>query len=570
MSADAERPSIDHLSDAHEALARGAWESARAWFAEALDREATPEALEGLAVAAWWQNDATVAFPARDRAYRLYRGRGDRRGAARVAAFHAVDYCSLRDEPAIANGWIQRARRLMQGLDPSPEHAMIAAWEGHIALTVRNDTAQARALSAEAAAVARSLGAVDWEMLALALEGLVLVIEGDVPAGMSRLDEAATAAVAGEMSDLDAIGTVCCYLIYACEQVRDYDRAAQWCAVVKGVSARWSDRLTFALCRAHYAGVLIWQGAWTEAEAELTAATSELTAIFPAMAAEGIARLAELRRLQGRLEEAAAIFQQAEIRPLRRLARKCVLLGRAALALDQGDPTTAVDSTERFLRGVGSEDQNERAAGLELLVRAHVALGHHEHAAETLRALQSIANAVATLPLRASATFSEGLVAAATGDQAAAQRCFEDAVDLYERSGAPYETAVARLELARVLLQLGRTDASADEACVALGCLRDLGAAREIARAESLLRQLGKLGAPGRSRAGQSRAVTGLTPRELEALRLVAQGLTNKEIAAQLRLSEHTVHRHLANVLTKLDLPSRAAAAAYAARHDLL
>lgn len=567
MSADTEHPTTDHLGAAHEALARGAWDTARAWFADALGREETPEALEGLAVAAWWQNDAAVAFPARERAHRLYQVRGDRHGAARVAAFHAVDYCSLRNEPAIANGWIRRARRLMDGLDPSPEHAMIAAWEGHIALTVRNDTALARALSAEAGAAARSVGAIDWEMLALALEGLVLVIEGEVPEGMSRLDEAATAAVAGEMRDLDAIGTVCCYLINACERVRDYDRAAQWCAVVNEVSARWSARLTFALCRAHYAGVLIWQGAWQEAEAELTAATTELTAIYPAMAAEGIARLVELRRLQGRLDEAAALFRQAENRPLRRPTRTCLQLGRAALALDQGAFTTAVAVTERFLRGVELEDRNERAAGLELLVRAHVALGHHERAAEPLRTLQSIANAVATLPLRASAAFSEGLVAIAQDNPTTAQRCFEDAVDLYERSGAPYQTSMARLELARAHLLLGHADAGTDEARVALDCLQRLGAVQGIARAQSLLRQLGT---PGRPHADQPVPIADLTPRQLETLGLVARGLTNKEIAAQLRLSEHTVHRHLANVLTKLDLPSRAAAAAYAARHDLI
>lgn len=567
MCADAKHPTTAHLAAAHEALARGAWDTARAWFADALDRDETPEALEGLAVAAWWQNDAAAAFPARERAYRLYQARGDRHGAARVAAFHAVDYCSLRNEPAIANGWIRRARRLMEGLAPSPEHAMIAAWEGHIALTVRNDTARVRALSVEAADAARSVGAVDWEMLALALEGLVLVIEGEVPAGMSRLDEAATAAVAGEMRDLDAIGTVCCYLINACERVRDYDRATQWCTVVNEVSARWSDRLTFALCRAHYAGVLIWQGAWPEAEAELAAATTELTAIYPAMAAEGIARLAELRRLQGRLDEAVALFRQAENRPLRRPARTCVQLGRAALALDQGAPATAVGVTERFLRGAEIEDQNERAAGLELLVRAHVARGHHERATEPLRALQSLANAVATLPLRASAAFSEGLVAIAKGDPEAAQRCFEDAVDLYERSGAPYQTSLARLELARAHLLMGQADTGADEARVALDCLRRLGADRGVERAQSLLRQLGT---SGRSRADQSGAITGLTPRQLETLDLVARGLTNKEIAARLRLSEHTVHRHLANVLTKLDLPSRAAAAAYAARHELI
>jgi hypothetical protein len=341
VSADTEHPATNYLADAHDALARGAWEVARGWFEEALEYAETPEALEGLATAAWWQNDVEATFPARERAYRLYRERGDRRGAGRVAAFHAVDYCSLRSEPAVANGWIQRARRQLDGLDPGPEHAMVAVWEGHIALTTHGDSAHARKLSTEGAGVARTIGAVDWEMVALSLEGLALVVEGDVVEGMRRLDEAATAAIAGEMTDLDAIGTVCCYLIFACERVRDYDRASQWCDLVKAVSTRWSCRVVFSLCWTHYAGVLIWQGVWSDAEATLTAATSELTSAHSALAVEGLARLAELRRRQGRLVEAAALFRQIESQPARRLASKHLLLGKAALALDLGDPLPA-------------------------------------------------------------------------------------------------------------------------------------------------------------------------------------------------------------------------------------
>jgi ATP/maltotriose-dependent transcriptional regulator MalT len=566
---DVEQFSSDHhhLDEAHAALARGAWAAARAWFEETLDRDEAPEALEGLAVAAWWQHDAAATFPARERAYRLFLARGDRRGAARVAAFHAIDYCSLRDEPAIANGWIQRARRLTAELDTCPEQAMIAAWEGHIALMTRGDTARARALSVEAGAIARSVGAVDWEMLALSLEGVARVFDGEIAAGMARLDEAATAAVAGEMRDLDAIGTVCCYLIFACERVRDYDRAAQWCELVKRLSSRWSERLSFALCRAHYAGVLIRQGAWARAEAELTAATGELSAIYPAMAAEGIARLAELRRLQGRPDEAAALFRQAESHPLPRLARKHVVLGRAALALDQGDPATAVDLAERFLRGEREENRIERVAGLELLIRARCARGELDAAADTLAMLRSIARAVDTSPLWAAVSLSAGVVAAAGGDLDAARRCFEDAVDRYQGSGVPYETTLARLELAGVLHRMGRIDAAEDEARGALDHLRAIGAAREVARAEALC---GARAASERLPIADAAIFAGVTPREREILCLVAQGLTNKEIAARLHLSAHTVHRHLANILTKLALPSRAAAAAYAAQHDLI
>ena len=156
------------------------------------------------------------------------------------------------------------------------------------------------------------------------------------------------------------------------------------------LAERWSYRFMFAYCRTHYAGVLIWRGAWPEAEAELEAATGELAATFPAMAAEGIARLAELRRRQGRAEDAEALLDRLDAQSLRALGGKLALLGRAALALDRGDATTAIDLAERFLRGVPSEDQVERIDGLELLARAQAARGDQAQAARSVAELQAI------------------------------------------------------------------------------------------------------------------------------------------------------------------------------------
>ena len=377
---------------------------------------------------------------------------------------------------------------------------------------------------------------------------------------MRRLDEATTAALSGEMTDPDAIVTTCCYLIFACERVRDYDRAAQWCAKAEELARRWSYRSMFAYCRSHYAAVLIWRGDWSRAEAELTTATRELLATRPGWAPESILRLAELRRRQGRLEEAVALFEQAPGHPR-------ALLGQAELALERRRRLGG-RRPRRTLPAPGpTDDRTERAAGLELAVRARVALGALDGAREALAELEAAANAVGTPPLQGVASLARGVVAAAAGDLDAARRAFEDAVDLFQGEGAPFETALARLELAGALAALGRRDAASGEARTALDRLREIGAEREIARAAALLRQLAD---PGRARPEQSGAVAGLTPRELEILRFVAQGLTNREIATRLVLSEHTIHRHLANILTKLDLPSRAAAAVYAARHDVL
>jgi ATP/maltotriose-dependent transcriptional regulator MalT len=313
--------------------------------------------------------------------------------------------------------------------------------------------------------------------------------------------------------------------------------------------------------------VLIWRGAWPEAEAELEAATGELAASFPAMAAEGIARLAELRRRQGRVEDAQALLDRLDTQSLRALGGKLALLGRAALTLDRGDATTAIDLAERFLRGVPAEDRLERIDGLELLARAQIARGDHAHAVRSMAELQAITGAIATPSLRAVTSFAEGVLAAACGDHEEARRRFEDAVDLFDVGGAPFEAARSRLELGSALTALGRVDAAAREARAALTILEKIGAARERDRAAGLLRHL-EAAAPERT--GDEAAAAGLTRRELEILRLVAQGLSDKEAAAGLGLSEHTIHRHISNVLNKLDVPSRAAAVAQAAQRGLL
>lgn len=550
-----------------EALARAAWDEARACFEAVLKSKETPETLEGLGLAAWWLDDAATTFDARNRAYRLYRSRGDRRSAARVAIRVAWDYYAYRGQAAVASGWLSRARRLLDGLDPCPEHGLLWIADAHFALRLRNETETAARLAAKTAALGGDLRSVDLEMLALAYQGLALVSEGQIAEGMRLLDESTAAAVAGEMTDFDAICTSCCCLILACERARDYERAVQWCDELKQFCERWSYRPMFSLCLTHYAGVLIWRGAWTEAEAELTEAISKFSSTKPGVGGESIVRLAELRHRQGRLDEAAALYRQADRPPWRMLGHHLALLGRAALALDQGDAETACDLAGRFLRSMPAEDRTERAAAFELLVRAQTAAGRASEARQSLQELREIVALVPTTPLQASACFAEGFVAAAGGDQEAAQRSFEDAADLFDRSGAPFETGLARIELARSFHALGRRTTAEQEARTASDFLQKIGAAREAERAASLLRELENI---ARKRTDETSDLAGLTQRELEVLRLVAQGLGDKEIAAALTLSEHTVHRHISNVLTKLDLPSRAAAVAHVARRGLL
>jgi LuxR family maltose regulon positive regulatory protein len=555
------------IEAAQEALSRADWKEARSAFEAVLQVEESPEASEGLGIAAWWLEDDVVAIEARKRAYRLYSDRGDRRGAARVVATGlAMDYV-FRGEYAVANGWIQRAHSLLEGIEQSPEAGWLAIVEAHLALRVEHDPVTAQEISAKAVALGRSLGDVDLEMLALAYEGFALVDQGKIDEGMRCLDESTAAAVAGEMSHIHAIATAYCCLIFACERVRDFHRAAQWCEKLKEFSERWSYRMMFSICRTHYASTLIWSGAWAEAEVELEGSIQALETTRPAQAADGFVRLAELRRRQGRLDEAALLLERADSHPFRMLAGHLAILGRAAMALDQNDAATAADLGERFLRTIADEDRLERAAGLELLVRARISLGDHARAERALDEFRTIAGAVNTDAMQGSIRCAEGLAAAAAGDHENAKTRFEDAIYTFDRCGAPFEAARARIELAYGLFALGRPEAAELQARDALESFQVLGATVEADRAAALLRELET---STLIETGDTLDLAGLSQREVEVLRLVAQGLSNQEVATRLVLSKHTVHRHISNILTKLDLPSRAAAATYAAQNGLL
>jgi DNA-binding NarL/FixJ family response regulator len=242
------------------------------------------------------------------------------------------------------------------------------------------------------------------------------------------------------------------------------------------------------------------------------------------------------------------------------------LFGRAALAFDRGQAADALDLVDRYLRQLPTENRTDRAAAFELAVRAHAALGQVDAGRAPLAELEALAGAVAADQMRASAAFARGVLARAAGEHGEARRHLEDAVDLFERARVPFENAQARLELAEVLVELGREDLALREARSAQAALGEVGAGQEARRATALLRQLG--GPPPRRTKGE--LTFGLSTRELEVLALVAEGLSNQRIAEELVLSEHTVRRHVANILKKMGAPSRTAAAALAARANLL
>ena len=193
----------------------------------------------------------------------------------------------------------------------------------------------------------------------------------------------------------------------------------------------------------HYADILLWRGAWADCEAELDSAPArEYRAIDERRVTDAVARLGELcRRRQGRRQEAERLFRDSESHPLS-------ALGRAALAVEAGDPAAAVELTDRYLRRIDPEERTSAWPGSTLIVRARVALGDIAGAREASAELAAAAAALGSDAVRAVSAAAEGLVAGGCGDHEAARRALEDAVDLFDRVGAPYDAAVARRDLA--------------------------------------------------------------------------------------------------------------------------
>jgi tetratricopeptide (TPR) repeat protein len=257
----------ERVREGNAALARGEWATAREIFEQELEAHESVDALEGLSWAAWWVEDVATCLEARERAFLLSRREGDMRRAAMLALWVADDYLILRGERAIANGWFQRVSRILEELETCPEHGWLDALLGYVA-TVDGDPAKAKALAVRARKLGRELEVVSLEMFALAVEGLALVNEGEVVDGMRCLDEATAAALAGEFEEIVAAGWTFCFLLNACERVRDYERAAEWCRKVEEFSRRMRTNFVTLACRAHYGAVLTWHGRWPEAVLE--------------------------------------------------------------------------------------------------------------------------------------------------------------------------------------------------------------------------------------------------------------------------------------------------------------
>ncbi|MGV8852016.1 MAG: LuxR C-terminal-related transcriptional regulator [Rhodoglobus sp.] len=535
------------LSSAQAALDSGSWQVARTEFLAVAKETANPLAYEGLAQAAWWLDDGVLCVGSRETAYRRHRERGDALGAARAATSLAWDSLLFGHGEAVALGWWTRAESLLDGLEESAEHGWHAVREAELASDVGHDPERALTAAIRASAIAHRLGLEDLEVVGMALQGVALTSAGDVTAGMTKLDASVAAATSGDIADPMWMGKVCCWLIIACNRNKDVTRAADWCRRVEAICAERNLTPLFNVCRIQYASVQVARGSWSDAEEELTGVIQRLSGSQRASRLDAVVQLGELRRRQGRVDEAKALFAQAEFHPL-------AIAGLARIQLANGDAASAWAAIRGLLDRLPQSSRVLRADVLPLgVVIAHAA-GDGEQAQRLADELRATAEMTRTDSLLASASAADAVLVSA----AAAVPLLLEAVRRFNSAGLRFDEAHARLTLAEALLAASDESAAQHHLALATEVLTELSADDDLAFARRLAT------AAGAPPEGQ------LSTRELEVLRLVAQGLSNPEIAASLVLSEHTVHRHVANILTKLDQSSRTGAASYAIQAGLL
>jgi DNA-binding NarL/FixJ family response regulator len=415
------------------------------------------------------------------------------------------------------------------------------------------DIADAQARYERAVALARELGDVDGEMLARSHLGRVLVLRGALRDGFRQLDEAMAAVTAGEVRDQVAVSLTSCNMLVASERAHDFARLTEWLRVSRTWAKQHQCLPFFAFCRIIYGTILFAQGKWAEAEDELVDAIRRYEATHPAMTVLVAARLAELKLAQGELDAAGEYLAPWLDHPT-----ACGAV--AALDVACGRPILAASRIERRIQA--GVEPTRLAALLESLVHAQLACGDRAAAERASDRLGELARAHGSPIL--SALAATAAAAVASDDDAIAY--LQRALDTYVELGMPFEAARARLALARSLVP-SRRDVALALARRALDAFEELGARRCAEAAGELVRRL--TGGAARAVASVPRGIAALTKREREVLALVGEGLSNPEIAARLDISAKTAEHHVCAILAKLDLKSRAAAAAWLARHDV-
>lgn len=529
------------------ALEAGTWTTARDSFRAALELGESAEALFGLGNALFWLGDMRGTITHLEQAYAAFRRRPDPAYAAAAALQLSFHYEAHLANAAAAGGWLARGARLVEDFGLDALRGELLLMKAYLA----GDPAAGEGWTREALELGHRSGNPDLELCALSQLGALLVGQGRAEEGIALMDEAMAGSLGGEPRRPDTVVFTSCTTMVACGRCADFERATQWVRAAERFAERYGCPYLYTECRTVYGSVLVATGDWGRAEEQLRAAIALARDEVPAYHAKAVATLAELRVAQGRIEEAERLLAgfEGHHATVPVLARIHLLQGKAALA---------AATVQRRLDAVHL-DELERALLSEAIGDAEIAQGEEGTAVERGRALAEQGATIGCQVILARGERLRGH-ALARANAVAARRHLDTAFSAFVRLGMPYEAARTRHLIAEALCEL-QPEAAEAEARAALAVFEDLGAGRDADETAALLRQLGVKAA----RAGP-RGLATLTKRELEVLALLGEGLSNPELAARLFVSRKTVEHHVASVLAKLGLRSRAEAAAEAVR----
>jgi DNA-binding CsgD family transcriptional regulator len=544
-------PDAAALERGRAAFARSAWREAYEEL-HAADKHSPllPPDLEQLGSAAYLLGKDEESVETLTRLHHEYQELGEIEGAVRAAFWLGMNLMG-KGEHARASGWLMRAQRLLE------ENKRECVEQGYLLFPVAlrsilsGDPATAAGILREVVEIGSRFG--DRSLVALGRQGQgrALIQMGDTAKGVALLDEAMASIEAGDVSPLIA-GNVYCSVIEACSELYDIRRAQEW----TGSLSRWCeaqpDLVPFrGQCLIRRSELKQFHGEWDSALQEAQQARVRLSEPPPPQSAVGAAyyQEAELHRLRGEFAEAEQAYRAASL-----WSRK-VRPGLALLRHAQGQIDAAVATAQGLLPEAGGEGRPEvLAAWAEIAL----AVGDVEAARAAANELANIAREANVPLLGALAALANASVLVAERDASGAIASARRSWILFQEIEAPYHAARARVLIGCAARMLSDHDAAAMEFDAARMVFEQLGAAPDVERIDRLTRPQTK------------QTAEGLTAREVEVLRLVAQGKTNKAIASELFISEKTVHRHVANIFLKLDLSTRAAATAYAYQHGLV
>ena len=538
------------LKQGRESYRRRAWGEAYQHLSRA-DQETRLGAgdLERLALSAYMIGRDDEYMSALERAHHAHLDAGEGVRAVRCA-FSLGMRLFFRGETGRANGWFARAQRLLQ------RKKRDCAERGYLLLPIveqqldAGDYDAAYATATSAAEIGERCGDADLIACARHQQGRIRLQQGQVDRGLALLDEVMVAVIEGELSSL-VTGLMYCSVIRACHEVYAFGRAGEWTAAMTRWCEKQPDMVAFTgICRVHRAEIMQLRGAWQDAIEEAQRACKRSQGVDTQAAAAALYQQAEVHRLRGEFAAAEKAYQSAsqlgwDPQP-----------GLALLRLAQERTDAAAAAIRRALSA--TTNRLERTRLLPAYIEIMLAANDIQEAHNACRELEEIAQRFDTDVLGAMAAQTRGAIALAKGDGHAALVPLRQALEVWRHIDAPYMAARVRVLMGLTCRALADDEAAELEVGAARAVFKRLGAAPELARLDLL------------GKCATSVPPHPLTIRELQVLRLIVAGKTNKAIAASLFVSERTIDRHVSNIFSKLDVPSRAAATAYAYDHKLL